>query len=155
MLPPFIFLIFLRKTDMERKEKAVGYFRDGYNCAQSVVMVFAGERPGTVRAASAFGGGMGRMQQTCGAVTGAYIVFGLIHESQQLPSEAEKLMIYDRVKAFRQEFVKRNGTDNCSELLGEDLNTPVGRAAIKAKGLTGNVCEKCIRDAVELIELTA
>jgi C_GCAxxG_C_C family probable redox protein len=152
MALPFIFLIFLRKTEMERKEKAVGYFRDGYSCAQSVVMAFVGKQHNSVRAASAFGGGMGRMQQTCGAVTGAYIVFGLIHEAPQLPAEAEKLLIYDRVRALRQEFVKRNGTDSCSELLGEDLNTEEGKAAIKSKGLTGNVCEKCIRDAVEIIE---
>jgi len=139
---------------MERKEKAVGYFRDGYNCAQSVVMAFAGENHNSVRAATAFGGGMGRMQQTCGAVTGAYIVFGLMHEAPRLPLEAEKLIIYGRVRAFRQEFVTRNGTDSCSELLGEDLNTGEGKTAIKAKGLTGNVCEKCIRDAVEIIEST-
>lgn len=140
------------KNEMERKENAVGYFRNGYNCAQSVVMAFVGEHHNSVRAASAFGGGMGRMQQTCGAVTGAYIVFGLSHETPQLPSEADKLVIYGRVRAFRQEFVKRNGTDNCSELLCEDLNTEDGRAAVKLKGLTGNVCEKCIRDAVEIIE---
>jgi len=152
MALPFIFLIFLRKTEMERKEKAVGYFRDGYSCAQSVVMAFVGKHHNSVRAASAFGGGMGRMQQTCGAVTGAYIVFGLIHEAPLLPLEAEKIQIYDRVRAFRQEFVKKNGTDSCSELLGEDLNTPEGKAAIKSKALTGNVCEKCIRDAVEIIE---
>jgi C_GCAxxG_C_C family probable redox protein len=153
MPQPFIFLIFLRKTEMERKEKAVGYFRDGYNCAQSVVMAFAGEHHNSVKAASAFGGGMGRMQQTCGAVTGAYIVFGLTHEAPRLPTEAEKLMIYDRVRTFRNEFVKRNGTDSCAGLLGEDLNTPEGKAAIQSKGLTGNVCEKCIRDAVEIIEV--
>jgi C_GCAxxG_C_C family probable redox protein len=153
MALPFIFLIFLRKTEMERKENAVGYFRDGFSCAQSVVMAFVGKQHISVRAASAFGGGMGRMQQTCGAVTGAYIVFGLIHEAPQLPAETEKLLIYDRVRAFRQEFVKRNGTDSCSELLGEDLNTAEGKAAIKSKGLTENICEKCIRDAVEIIEL--
>lgn len=152
MTLPFIFLIFLRKTEMKRKEKAVGHFKDGYSCAQSVVMAFVGEDHNSVRAASAFGGGMGRMQQTCGAVTGAYIVFGLIHEAPRLPSEAEKHLIYARVRSFRQEFVKRNGTDSCSELLGEDLNTEEGKAAIKSKGLTGNVCEKCIRDAVEIIE---
>jgi len=139
---------------MERKEEAISYFREGYSCAQAVVMAFVGKQHATVRAASAFGGGMGRMQLTCGAVTGAYIVYGLIHEAPQLPSEAEKLLIYDRVRAFRQEFVKRNGTDSCFELLGEDLNTAEGKAAIKSKELTGNVCEKCIRDAVEIIEST-
>ena len=154
MTLPFIFLIFLKKTEMKRKEKAIGYFRNGYNCAQSVVLAFAGEHDSVVRTATAFGGGIGRMQQTCGAVTGAYIVFGLSQKAPGLPSEADKLLIYELVRAFRQEFVKRNGTDTCKDLLGEDLNTPEGKEAIKSKELTSRVCEKCIRDAVEIIEQT-
>ena len=150
----FNFLIFLRKKRMEKKDKAIGYFRAGYNCAQSVVMAFAGEGNSAARSASAFGGGMGRMQQTCGAVTGAYIVFGLTHGTAGLPTEEDKRLIYGRVRAFRREFLKMNGTDLCSELLGEDINTPEGKAAIKEKELTEKVCEKCILNAVEILENT-
>ncbi|HUW92886.1 MAG TPA: C-GCAxxG-C-C family (seleno)protein [Bacteroidales bacterium] len=49
---------------MEIKDKAITCFRNGYNCAQAVALVFNIEENGAVRAASAFGGGMGRMQQT-------------------------------------------------------------------------------------------
>jgi len=64
MTLPFNFLIILKKKRMEIKDKAITCFRNGYNCAQAVALVFNIEENGAVRAASAFGGGMGRMQQT-------------------------------------------------------------------------------------------
>jgi len=137
---------------MEKKEAALRYFRAGYNCAQSVIIACAGERGDLTRAAAAFGGGMGRLQKTCGAVTGAYIFFGLNWASPGLPGEEDKLKVYERVRSFNRLFRKRNGTDLCSELLGEDLNTDEGRARIKELRLTERVCEKCITDAIEIIE---
>jgi hypothetical protein len=53
---------------------------------------------------------------------------------------------------FNSIFVERNGTDLCSELLGEDLNTPEGKLRIKERDLHTGVCEKCITDAIEIIE---
>lgn len=137
---------------MEKKEAALRYFRAGYNCAQSVVLACAGEREDLTRAAAAFGGGMGRLQKTCGAVTGAYICFGVNLASPGLPGEEDKLRVYERVRSFNRLFRERNGTDLCSELLGEDLNTDEGRARIKELRLTERVCEKCITDAIEIIE---
>ena len=88
------------------------------------------------KAAAAFGGGMGRMQKTCGAVTGAYIWFGLNYGTPGLPEESDKIRVYDRVKRFNR--ILQKGTDaiSRSELLGEDLNTPDGKARIKERGLT-------------------
>ena len=60
--------------------------------------------------------------------------------------------VYDRVKEFNRIFTERNGTDECSELLGHDLNSPGGKELISRLGLTEKVCEKCIRDSVEIIE---
>jgi len=137
---------------MEKKEAALRYFRAGYNCAQSVVLACAGERDDLTRAAAAFGGGMGRLQQTCGAVTGAYICFGVYRASTGIPDEEDKLRVYEKVRSFNRLFRERNGTDICSELLGEDLNTVEGRARIKELRLTEKVCEKCITDAIEIIE---
>ena len=115
-------------------------------------MACAGESGETARAAAAFGGGMGRLQKTCGAVTGAYIWFGMAHGAPGLPSESDKTAVYGRVKEFNRIFTARNGTDQCSELLGEDLNTPEGKENISRKGLSRKVCEKCIIDAIEIIE---
>jgi len=137
---------------MNKKDKAISYFREGYNCSQAVLMACAGEGEATAKAAAAFGGGMGRLQKTCGAVTGAYIYFGIKYGAPGLPQENDKMQVYDKVTSFNRAFVERNGTDLCSELLGEDLNTPVGKARIKEHGLHEKVCEKCITDAIEIIE---
>ncbi len=136
---------------MERKEKAINYFRDGYNCAQAIVLGCAGEDKTLTKAAAAFGGGMGRMQKTCGAVTGAYIYIGLTYGVEGIPADSDKVNVYSRVCRFKEEFVRKNGTDQCSELLGEDLNTPEGKARIKERGLHEKVCEKCLRDAIDIL----
>ncbi len=138
---------------MNTKEKALYHFREGYNCSQSVLMACAGESAMIVKAGAAFGGGMGRLQKTCGAVTGAYLWFGLAYGPDGVPGEDDKARVYDRVKEFNRIFVDRNGSDLCSELLGEDLNTTEGKSNIARRGLTRKVCEKCITDAIEIIEM--
>ena len=137
---------------MNKTDKALNFFRAGYRCSQSVLMACAGDSGETARVSAAFGGGMGRMQKTCGAVTGAYLWFGMAYGAPSLPSESDKENVYGRVKEFNRIFTERNGTDQCSVLLGEDLNTPEGKENIARKGLTRKVCEKCIRDAIEIIE---
>ncbi len=137
---------------MNKTEKAVSFFRNGYSCSQSVLLACAGESGEKARASAAFGGGMGRLQKTCGAVTGAYLWFGFAYGAPGLPTEDEKTALYGRVKEFNRMFTERNGTDLCSELLGEDLNTPEGKENIARLGLSRSVCEKCIRDAIEIIE---
>jgi len=138
---------------MNKKKKAVDLFRSGYSCSQAVLMSFAGESEENARAASAFGGGMGRLQKTCGAVTGAYLWFGIAYGAPGVPSGEEKNRVYDRVREFNRLFVERNGTDLCSGLLGEDLSSGEGRKNIERLGLSEKICEKCISDAVEIIEI--
>lgn len=138
---------------MNTKEKAISHFREGFNCSQSVLMACAGDSEAMAKAGAAFGGGMGRLQKTCGAVTGAYIWFGLAYGSEGLPGEDDKARVYDKVREFNRIFVARNGSDLCSELLREDLNTPEGKRRIARNGLTESVCEKCITDAVDIIEM--
>lgn len=138
---------------MNKKDKAINFFRSGYSCSQSVLMSFAGESEEHARVASALGGGMGRLQKTCGAVTGAYLWFGMAYGAPGIPSAEEKNLVYDRVREFNRLFVERNGSDLCSILLGEDLNTDEGKANIKRLLLSEKICEKCISDTVEIIEL--
>lgn len=136
---------------MDIKNRALQYFREGYNCAQSVAYACAGTDAPAARAAAAFGGGMGRMQKTCGAVTGAYIYLGLAFGKDGIPAEEDKINLYAKVQQFNRLFIERNGTDQCSELLGEDLNTPEGKSRIKEKDLHARVCEKCISDAIDIL----
>lgn len=136
---------------MESKKRALKYFREGYNCAQSVLMACSGEERTMAAVATAFGGGIARLQGTCGAVTGAYIYLGLKETDSRDSAEEKKTRVYSRVRAFRDAFIERNGTDQCSGLLGEDLNTPGGRERIRERGLSVSVCEKCILDSIEII----
>ncbi len=137
---------------MNKTDKAIRFFRDGYSCSQSVLMAFAGESGSAAMAAAAFGGGTGRLQKTCGAVTGAYIWFGMAYGAPGLPKDSDKARVYDRVREFNRIFTERNGTDQCLELLGEDLNSSEGKQRIAENGLTERVCEKCIRDSVDIIK---
>ncbi|MDF1560284.1 MAG: C-GCAxxG-C-C family protein [Bacteroidales bacterium] len=137
---------------MNTTDKAINFFRAGYSCSQAVLMACSGESDSASRTAAAFGGGMGRQQKTCGAVTGAYIWLGMKYGTAGLPDESDKERVYDKVRVFNTIFTERNGTDQCSDLLGEDLNSREGKARIRARGLSEKVCEKCIRDAIEIIE---
>ena len=71
---------------MSKPEKAVIAFKSGHNCAESVVSVYTGElkfdRDLSLQISSGFGAGMGRLQETCGAVTGAFMVIGLYNSNK-------------------------------------------------------------------------
>ncbi len=146
-------------------ERAVELFEQGFNCAQSV-LAGCGEGCGLDRrtslaVAEAFGGGMGGMGLTCGAVTGALMVIGLryagLTPEQDAPSQAPGRSASRRESAqlarrFRQAFEARNGSICCRELLGCDISTPEGHRQAAERGLFREVCPKMVRDAAEIVE---
>lgn len=141
---------------MNRKELALERFRGDYNCAQSVLSVFA-EKYGLAesdafRIAWPFGGGMGRLQKTCGAVTGAYMAIGLIWGAKRPETDEEKEKVYQIVRQFTARFEARHGATDCLTLLGRDISTPEGRQKAKDDGLIAGRCEKYVADAVEILE---
>jgi C_GCAxxG_C_C family probable redox protein len=141
----------------ERSEKAVSCF-ESFNCAQSVLATCGPElglgRETALRVAGGFGGGMGRLGEVCGAVTGAFMVIGLKHgKSHPEDDESEtKIKAYALVHEFADRFRAHNGSILCRELLGCDIGTPTGRAQASEKGLFSNLCPKLVRDAVEILE---
>jgi C_GCAxxG_C_C family probable redox protein len=141
----------------ERSEKAVSCF-ENFNCAQSVIATCGPEigldRESALRVAGGFGGGMGRLGEVCGAVTGAFMVIGLKHgKSRPEDDENEtKEKAYALVYEFADRFRARNGAILCRELLGCDISTPDGRAQAKEKGLFSDLCPKLVGDAVEILE---
>ncbi|MBT3362659.1 MAG: C_GCAxxG_C_C family protein [Chloroflexi bacterium] len=126
------------------------------NCAQSVVSVFC-EQLGIdldvgLRAAMAFGGGMARGGNTCGTVTGAYIVLGLAQTiSPENPRESVDIT-YDLVRQFNEKFTAKHGALACRDLLGCDLSTPDGLAKARDEQLFSNVCPDLVRDSVQILE---
>jgi len=140
-----------------KEKESLEYFRNGFNCAQAVFAPFAKENgiseSHALRIACGFGGGMGRLQATCGAVTGAYMAIGVKHgKSLGDKGDEKKEETYDLVKTFDTEFRKIFSTTLCRELLQCDLNTDEGKKFASEHKLTQKVCERCVQEAVKIVE---
>ena len=141
---------------MNKVERAVSCFNDGFSCSQAVLSTygeqFGLDRETALKVAGAFGGGMGHMGETCGAVTGALMVTGLKYGQTRVEDKEPKKKTYRLVKEFAEKFKVRNGSINCTELLGCDLSTPEGMQRAKERGLFTTVCPKFVQDAAEILE---
>ena len=142
---------------MKKEEKAVEYFRNKFNCSQSVFTVFGSEYgiPGNdcLKISCAFGGGMGRQQYTCGAVTGALLAIGLKYGKGIDDPEEKKQLTYLKTREFFNEFKKIHGSTNCRDLLdGLDMTDPEDHKKIMYRKLFDIKCEKYVADAVSITE---
>ena len=106
---------------MTKKELGMDIFQKGYNCAQSVMGAFAGEMnmsfEEAVKIASPFGGGMGRMREVCGAVSGMFMVLGRMEGYDKVDREKQK-ELYEKVNILADKFKSETGSIVCRELLG-------------------------------------
>ena len=113
---------------MTKGEIAKQNFLNGYNCAQAVALAFREEtgvdESTLARATVALGGGLGRLRETCGAVSGSAVVLGLVFP------EKGKSEIYALVQTLAKRFKEENGSYNCGELLtGAGVHTDTSPAA--------------------------
>lgn len=113
---------------MDRAERAAELFLQGYNCAQAVAVAFAdltGLSPElSAKMASSFGGGMGRMREVCGAVSGMLLVTGLLY-GYDAPEDAQgKKELYALVQSLAGQFRQQNGSIVCRELLNNPPSDP-------------------------------
>jgi C_GCAxxG_C_C family probable redox protein len=143
---------------MNKKEKALEYFRNHFNCSQAVFTVFGTAQGLTenqcLKSACGFGGGMGRQQLTCGAVTGAAMALGMKYGKASGDPEEKKAQTYAKTRELFEEFRKLNGTTNCRELLkGLDMNDPEDHKRIMELRLFEILCEKYVTDAVSITEI--
>lgn len=103
------------------------YFKQGYNCAQSVFLALAPDygfdKETALKLASSFGGGMGRMREVCGAVSAMLMAAGLESGYTENNNDEIKAAHYELVQKLASEFKKKNGTIICRELLGLDVET--------------------------------
>lgn len=142
---------------MTKRELGESYFLKGYNCAQSVALAFAEEmglsEDLVLKLASAFGGGMGRLREVCGAVSGMVMVLGAL-EGYVSPTDNEgKMTLYKKTQSLAGEFKKINGTIICRELIGE---TKVNVSPIPEKRTEEyykkRPCKLLVGDACEILE---
>ena len=129
---------------MTKKELAIAYHNQKYNCAQAVARAFAEEagidKELLFKVCEGCGLGMGGMEGTCGAVTGAVILAGLKNSDGNFENPGTKAATYQLSREIVKQFREKNGTSICGELKGIE---------------TGKVlrsCPDCIMDAVEIVE---
>lgn len=107
-----------------REEKARKAFKEGYNCSQSLMLAYSDvigiDEKQALRLSSAFGGGMGRMREVCGAVSGAFMVLGLLYGYDDAKDYEGKKDVYARVQEIAEDFKNEEGSIICRELLGID-----------------------------------
>ena len=140
----------------EKTEKAKELFKQGYNCSQAVLGVFCEELgldfDTAMKIASSFGGGMGRMREVCGTVSGMFMAAGLAFASSS-DSASEKGEHYKRIQELAKRFKDKNGSIICRELLQgiESSNTPTPseRTEIYYKK---RPCIELVGDSVEIFE---
>ena len=142
---------------MKKSEKAIALFDQGFNCSQSVLTAFSKEynisEDDCLKISCAFGGGMGRQQLTCGAVTGALMVLGLHFGRAKGDDISRKITTYEKAVEFFESFKDLNGATDCKELLqGLDMHNPTDLKKIESLGLFKTSCYKYAKDAVEIAE---
>ena len=139
---------------MDRSEKAMQWFKDGLNCSQAILAAF-GEPYGldpesAKRLGRPLGGGMGRLGETCGAVTGAIEALGLAQNGTNDETEARN-EIARSVQELVKRFKERHGTIVCRVLLGADMSTEAGMKRIREEKLVATLCPAFVRSAAEIL----
>jgi C_GCAxxG_C_C family probable redox protein len=140
---------------MKSVSRAVDLFRGGCACSQAILAAY-GPRYGlgesqALRVAAGFAGGM-RMAETCGAVTGAYMVLGLAKCDGGCGTAEGRKGTYDALTAFSKAFRERQGDLKCRDLLGCDISTPEGAAAAREANLFRTRCVDLVRCAAEILD---
>jgi C_GCAxxG_C_C family probable redox protein len=138
---------------MSAKE-ALNKFRSGYSCSQSVFSSYS-EKVGiskndALKVSSGFGAGMGELQRTCGAVTGAFMLIGCIYCDPEDIESKQKVKEY--IMEFHRKFEKKFGSSRCRELLDCDISTEQGLEDFKNNDLKEKKCVKYVEEACKLIE---
>ena len=139
---------------MTKSQLAKEYFLNGANCAQAVLCAFAEEckldETSAMRLASGFGGGMGRMREVCGAVSGMILVANILRGNTDPKDKAAKDAHYALIQHLAEKFREQNGSIICRELLnleGHGPDAPVSEAR------NGEYYKK--RPCAELVALAA
>lgn len=107
---------------MSKGDIAKQNFMNGYNCSQAVLLAFCEdfglEKETALKISEPFGGGMGRMREVCGTVTGMFMVLGLAMGNSDAKDGSTKKNVYKSVQELAAKFKEDNGSIICRELLG-------------------------------------
>lgn len=142
---------------MTRKEAAMANFKNGYNCSQSIILAFEDLLPvdcnQMLKLASSFGGGMGRLREVCGSVSGMFMIAGLLYGYDGPETGQVKAEHYALIQELAHRFEEKHGSIVCREMLGlnvkHDIPKPEARTSEYYKK---RPCAQIIGDAAEILE---
>lgn len=138
-------------------KKACQNFKDGYNCAQSLLLAFSDitgfDKNTSLKLSSSFGGGMGRLREMCGAVSSMLMIAGILEGYTTPNNDDIKEKHYTLVQELANEFKSQAGSYICRDILnlppGPDSPSPSKRTE---EYYQERPCENCIKIAAEIIE---
>jgi len=140
----------------EIEEKVIHSFYNGMNCAQSILTAYADrlkfDPALALSVSSGFGGGMGKLQKTCGAVTGSFMALGIYNSQKHFENIEARNATNEMIQKFTVDFEAIHGSLDCKALLNCDFTTDEGENQFRDMDLKKNVCSKCLADSVKLIE---
>ena len=140
---------------MTRSERAVQAFVGGYNCSQAVTLAFCDlmglDGSTAAKLSGPFGGGMGRMREVCGAVSGMFMVLGLLYGYDDPKADVEKKELYTRVQAMAEEFKKDGGSIICRDILKNPPSDP-NPSPRTLEYYNMRPCERMVFNAASIME---
>lgn len=142
---------------MKKSSRVLGAIENfkSLNCAQSVLLTYAEDvnldKNTALSVAQGFGSGM-ILGETCGAVTGAYMVLGLKIRREGKTIQDIKTESKANMGRFNELFLERHGSLQCKKLLGIDLSIAEGMQQARDKGLFDTICAKLVGSAAEILE---
>lgn len=141
----------------KRSEEATRLFLEGFNCSQSVAAAYADafhlDKDTMLRLSASFGGGIGRMRKTCGAVCGMFLIAGLKTGSVDGKDQEAKGKNYAIVREMADAFRRENGSITCQTLLGLRKAEASARPSERtADYYASRPCLKMVQDACRILE---
>ena len=137
------------------KAEIANNFFNNYNCAQSVLAAYAADfgmdKDTALSVSVGFGGGIGRLQETCGAVSGAVMALGLYSRFTETDGRPKINEVYTKAHNFVDEFTGKMGTAKCRDLLNCDLGTEEGQKFFRENNLKDK-CRACVSLCCELLD---
>lgn len=143
---------------MTKREQAIAYFKEGYNCAQAVFLTFCNEtgtdKKQAARISAPFGGGFGRQREVCGAVSGMCMVLGVLYGCDNPADSGAKLAHYAAVQEVCQQFRERcGGSIICRELIANDgKDTSPKPSARTDEYYKKRPCAEIVGEAADIME---
>lgn len=141
---------------MNYSTKAKELFLSGHNCAQAVFLAFSDltglDETATLRLSASFGGGMGKLREVCGAVSGMFMVAGLLYGPDDPTDQSAKSEHYARIQYLASKFREKNGSIICRDLLGLSKSDGCVPSVRTNEYYSKRPCADLVSDAAEILE---